>query len=67
MMFETYRLTLTHYIAVPESGEKIILDDPVVIEQSFERNFSSGSPIVLNRMLDEMKSFVLARKDEVTA
>jgi len=64
MMYEAYRLTLTHYLVVPESGEKIKLDDPVVVEQAFERRYA-GSPIVLNRIFDEMKSYVLAKMDEV--
>lgn len=64
-MFEAYRLTLSHYAADEKTGEKFNLDDPICIEQIFDRTFG-GSPIILNRMLDEMKRMVLAKMDEVS-
>lgn len=64
-MFEAYRLTLTHYAVNKTTGEKISLDDPIAIEQMFDRRYG-GSPIILNQMLDEMKSYVLAKMGEVT-
>lgn len=63
-MLEAYRLTLSHYAVSEDMSEKFKLDDPVVIEQVFDRRFG-GSPVVLNRMLDEMKAFVLKKMDEV--
>ena len=63
-MVEAYRLTLTHYVVDKATGEKLSLDDPIAIEQVFDRRYG-GSPIILNRMLDEMKSYVLAKMGEV--
>lgn len=57
-MFERYRIVLTHYIVDSDTGKKITLDEPVIIEQVFDRSYGS-SPIILNRMLDEMKKYVL--------
>lgn len=59
-MFETYRIVLTHYMVDETSGERIKLDEPLCIEQMFERTYCSG-PIVLNRMFDELKAYALAR------
>ena len=64
-MVEAYRLTLTHYAVDKATGERFRLDDPIVIEQVFDRGYG-GSPIILNQMLDEMKSYVLAKMNEVT-
>lgn len=61
-MFEAYRLTLTHYAIDEITGERFKLDDPITIGQVFDRRYD-GSPIILNRMLDEMKSYVLAKMD----
>lgn len=63
-MFEAYRLTLTHYAVDEATGEKFRLDNPIAIEKVFDRRHG-GSPIILNRMCDEMKSYVLAKMDEV--
>ena len=63
-MFEAYRLALTHYAVDKTTGEKFSLDDPIAIEQVFDRRWG-GSPIILNRMLDEMKSYVLAKMNKV--
>lgn len=62
-MFEAYRLTLTHYAVNEITGEKFKLDDPIAIEQVFDRRYG-GSPIILNQMFDEMKSYVLAKEDD---
>ena len=58
-MIEAYRIVLTHYI-VDETGERINLDEPLCIEQVFDRTYD-GSPILLNRMFDELKAFALSR------
>ncbi len=63
-MFEAYKLTLTHYAVDRATGEKFKLDDPIVIEHVFDRRYCGG-PIILNQMLDEMKSYVLAKTNEV--
>ena len=63
MIREAYKLTLTHY-AVDENFDKIKLDEPIVVEHIFDRQFG-GSPIILNRMLDEMRAYVLNKMDEV--
>ena len=59
-MFEQYRLVLTHYMINPATGERIKLDEPLCIEQAFDRKYG-GSPILLNRMFDEMKAYALTR------
>ena len=63
-MFEAYRLTLTHYAVDEATGEKFRLDLPIATEQVFDRRYG-GSPIILNRMFDEMKSYVLEKMNEV--
>jgi hypothetical protein len=63
-MFEAYRLTLTHYAVNEVTGEKFKLDDPIATEQMFDRRYG-GSPIILNRMFDKMKSYVLEKMNEV--
>ena len=64
-MFEAYRLTLTHYAVNEVTGEKFKLDDPIATEQMFDRRYGGGGrPIILNRMFDEMKSYVLTKMDE---
>ena len=60
MIKEVYRLALTHY-AVDDDFTKTPLDEPIVIEQIFDRRFG-GSPIILNRMLDEMRVMLLEKK-----
>lgn len=65
MMFEAYKLVLTHYAVDEKTGERIRLDYPISVEQVYDRRNGCGSPIMLNRMLDEMKHYVLAKMDEV--
>ena len=57
MVLEQYRLTLSHYI-IDDDGIKHNIDDPIIIEHAFDRRFN-GSPIILNRMIDQMKDYVL--------
>ena len=64
-MIEVYRLTLSHYAIDEESGEKFKIDDPVVVQQVFDHRYG-GVTIVLNRMFEQMKSFVLNQVGEVT-
>ena len=59
-MIEAYRIVLTHYIVDKTTGERIKLDEPLYIEQVFDRTYG-GSPILLNRMFDELKAFALTR------
>ncbi len=61
-MVEEYRLVLTHYAVDKTTGERIKLDDPLCIEQVFDRRYC-GSPILLNRMFDELKTYALARAE----
>ena len=53
-MIEAYRLVLTHYAVNEGTGERIRLEEPICVEQVYDRRYS-GSPIILNRMCDEMK------------
>lgn len=64
MIREAYKLTLTHYAVDDKNLDKIKLDEPIVVEHIFDRQFG-GSPIILNRMLDEMRAYVLNKMDEV--
>ena len=59
-MIEAYRLVLTHYMVDKTTGEHIKLDDPLCIEHVYDREYC-GSPILLNRMFDELKTYALAR------
>lgn len=59
-MFEAYRLVLTHYMINEASGEHFKLDEPLCTEQVFDRRYG-GSPILLNRMFDELKAYALER------
>lgn len=61
-MMEEYRLVLTHCAVNEVTGERFRLDEPICIAQVFDRRYG-GSPIILNRMLDEMKAFALAKME----
>ena len=61
-MMEEYRLVLTHCAVDEETGERFRLDEPICVAQVFDRRYG-GSPIILNRMLDEMKAFALAKME----
>ena len=60
MKCEGYRIVLTHYAVDLDTGERAKLDEPIVVEQVFDRTYG-GSPIILNRMIDEMKEYVIDR------
>lgn len=62
-MMEEYRLVLTHYVVDEVTGERFRPEKPIVVTQAFDRRYG-GSPIILNRMCDEMKEFVLAMMDD---
>ena len=62
MILEAYKIVLTHYAVNEVTGEHIKLDEPICIEQVFDRIYS-GSPILLNRMFDELKAYALARAE----
>lgn len=66
-MIEAYRLVLTHYAVDEKTGERIKLDLPISVEQIFDRKYweHGGRPIVLNKMFDEMKTYILLKADEV--
>ena len=63
-MKEIYRLTLTHYVFDEDTGERIRLEEPICVEQIYDRRYG-GSPIILNRMCDEMKHYILDKVNEV--
>lgn len=63
-MIEAYKIVLTHYAVDITTGEHIKLDEPLCIEQGFDRRYcGGGSPILLNRMFDELKAYALARAE----
>ena len=66
-MIESYRLVLTHYAVDEKTGERIKLDLPISVEQIFDRKYweCGGRPIVLNKMFDEMRAYILLKADEV--
>ena len=59
-MIETYKLVLMHYAVDETTGDHIKLDEPLCIKNVFDRKYC-GSPILLNRMFDELKTYALAR------
>ena len=63
-MKEIYRLTLTHYVFDEDTEKRIRLEEPICVEQIYDRRYG-GSPIILNRMCDEMKHYILNKVDEV--
>lgn len=63
-MKEIYRLVLTHYVFDEDTEELIRLEEPICVEQVYDRRYG-GSPIILNRMCDEMKHYILDKVDEV--
>lgn len=63
-MIEAYKIVLTHYAVDITTGEHIKLDEPLCIEQVFDRTYG-GSPILLNRMFDELKAYALARAERI--
>lgn len=61
-MSEEYRLVLTHYAVNEVTLERFRLDEPICVAQVFDRRYG-GTPIILNRMFDEMKAFVLKKME----
>ena len=61
-MIEAYKIVLTHYAVDKTTGEHIKLDEPICVEQVFDRIYGGG-PILLNRMFDELKAYALARAE----
>lgn len=59
MVQEVYKITLTHYIQ-DEEGEKCELEEPIVCQHIWDRTFC-GHEIILNKMFDSMKAYVLER------
>ncbi len=64
-MVEVYRLELSHYMVDEETQERIRLEQPIYVEQVFGRRYD-GSQIILNRMLDEMKRYILEKMEEAS-
>lgn len=56
-MQEAYRLVLQHYF-VADDGDRLRIDEPIVTEQIFDRE-NGCTPVVINRLFDEMKHFTL--------
>jgi len=61
-MFECYEIVLKHYVVNRESGEKFLIEEPIGVQQAFDRNYG-GTPIIISRMLDEAKAYILAKMD----
>ena len=61
-MIEAYKIVLTHYVVDKTTGEHIKLDEPICVEQVFDRTYGGG-PILLNRMFDELKAYALSRAE----
>lgn len=67
-MIEAYRLVLTHYAVDEKTEERFKLEEPISVEQVYDRKYweHGGTPIVLNKMFDEMRAYILLKADEVT-
>lgn len=61
MTYETYRLTLEHYIGYGE--DKHQLDEPLVVQMVVDRQYAPTA-ICLNRMLDMMREELLRRESD---
>lgn len=61
-MFECYEIVLKNYVVNSESGEKFLIEEPIAVEHTFDRRFG-GTPIIISRMLDEAKAYIVARMD----
>lgn len=59
-MIEQYSLVLTHYAVEETTGDRYTIDEPLCITQAFDRRYC-GSPILLNRMFDELKAYALEK------
>lgn len=58
-MQEVYRLVLQHYF-VADDGDRLRIDEPIVVKQIFDRR-NGCTPIVINRLFDELKRFTLLK------
>lgn len=61
-MLECYELVLKHYIVNRATGERFQIEEPIAVAQAFDYRYG-GTPIDISRMLDEVKSYLLARMD----
>ena len=61
--YETYQLTLTHYIQLPD-GEKSYLDDPYVLVQLTPCEYGLSEGTIINQMLDRFKHELLRMLSE---
>lgn len=57
-MNEVYKLTLEHYI-VDDDGKKVHVDEPVTTQYVVCMKNGISIPIVLNFMIEEMKTYLL--------
>lgn len=63
-MIDEYRLVLTHYAVDERTGDKYSIDEPLCIRQVYDRRYcDGGSPILLNRMFDELKAYALSKME----
>ena len=56
--YETYRLTLEHYIN--DNENHINIEEPLVVQMIIDRTYAP-TPICINAMLDMMKDEMLKR------
>ena len=61
-MIEAYRLVLTHYAVDTQTGERIKLDEPLCVEHVIDRRYGN-SPVILNRIFDELKAYALEKAE----
>lgn len=63
MINEVYRLTLDHFI--DNNGDKLRLEDPLVVQCIYDRRYTYTPPAVcLNSMIERMRDEVLKRATE---
>ena len=56
--FESFRLTFEHFMDI--NGEKIRLEEPLIVQNYFDRRLSV-KPYILNEVLDRMKEEIYNR------
>ena len=61
MMIEQYTLILRHEAII--CSDKVQIDPPLVHTHSFERRYI-GTPIVIDKMMDDFKHELLRRRSE---
>lgn len=57
LVFEQYRLVLTHEFI--KNGKRSLLEDPIEAVYAVDRMPISTEPIIVNRMIDTLKRFML--------